>query len=96
MYCETLNQPITEDEINAAIKAVKDQKSVGPDGLIGKFYKSSTIYILPFLVKFFNLLFDHGLFPEEWSWAINQSLHKKGDLNVPDNYRGYILAEYLQ
>ena len=35
MYCETLNQPITEDETNAAIKALKDQKAAGPDGLIG-------------------------------------------------------------
>ena len=34
MYCETLNQPITEDEISAAIKALKDQKAAGPDGLI--------------------------------------------------------------
>ena len=91
MYCETLNQPITEDEINAGIKALKDQKAAGPDGLIGGFYKSSTIYIVPFLVKFFNFLFDHGLFPEEWSLAIIQPLHKKGDLNVPDNYRGISL-----
>ena len=55
------------------------------------FYKSSTIYIVPFQVKFFNFLFDHGLFPEEWSLAIIQPLHKKGDLNVPDNYRGISL-----
>ena len=47
MYCETLNEPITKDEINAAIKALKDQTAAGPDGLIGQFYKSSTIYIVP-------------------------------------------------
>ena len=87
MYCEILNQPFTEDEINAAIKALKDLKAAGPDGLIGEFYKSSTIYIVPFLVKFFNFLFDHGLFPEECSLAIIHPVHKKGDL------QGYILAE---
>ena len=76
MNCETLNQPITVDEIKMAIRALKDQKAAGPDGLIGEFYKNSTVHILPFLVKFFNFIFDHGLFPDEWSLAILHPLHK--------------------
>ena len=91
MNFETLNQPITVDEIKTAIRALKDQKAAGPDGLIGEFYKNSTVHILPFLVKFFNFIFDHGLFPDEWSLAILHPLHKKGDINVPDNYRGISL-----
>ena len=91
MNCETLNQPITVDEIKTAIRALKDQKAAGPDGLIGESYKNSTVHILPFLVKFFNFIFDHGLFPDEWSLAILHPLHKKGDINVPDNYRGISL-----
>ena len=67
MNCETLNQPITVDEIKTAIRALKDEKAAGPDGLIGEFYKNSTVHILPFLVKFFNFIFDHGLFPDEWT-----------------------------
>ena len=67
MNCETLNQPITVDEIKTAIRALKDQKAAGPDGLIGEFYKNSTVHSLPFLVKFFNFIFDHGLFPDEWT-----------------------------
>ena len=43
---------------------------------------------MAFLVKFFNFILDHGLFPDEWSLAILHPLHKKGDINVPDNYRG--------
>ena len=31
MNCETLNQPITVDEIKTAIRALKDQKAAGPD-----------------------------------------------------------------
>ena len=65
--------------------------AAGPDGLLGEFYKSSTIHIVPFLVKFFNFSSEHGLFPKEWSLATIQSLHKKGDLNAPDNYRGISL-----
>ena len=31
MNCETLNQPITVDEIKTAMGALKDQKAAGPD-----------------------------------------------------------------
>ena len=79
-------------EIKTAIRALKDQKAAGPDGLIREFYKNSTVQILPFLVKFFNFIFHHGLFPDEWSLAILHPLHKKGDINVPDNYRVYPCA----
>ena len=34
---EILNQPITVDEIKTAMRALKDQKAAGPDGLIGEF-----------------------------------------------------------
>ena len=91
MNCQTLNQPITGGEIKTAIRALKNKKAAGPHGLIGEFYKNSTVHILPFLVKFFNFIFDHGLFPDEWSLAILHPLHKKGDINVPDNYRGISL-----
>ena len=90
MNCETLNQPITVDEIKTAIRALKDQKAAGPDGLIGE---NSTVHILPFLVKFFSFIFDRGLFPDEWSLAILHLLHKKGDINVPDNYRDISLLK---
>ena len=46
---------------------------------------------MPFLVKFLHFIFDHGLFPDKWSLAIIQPLHKNGDINVPDNYRGISL-----
>ena len=42
MNCETVNQPITVNEIKTAIRALKDQKAAGPDGLIGEFYKLSS------------------------------------------------------
>ena len=42
-------------EIKTAIRALKDQKAAGPGGLIGEFYKNSTVHILPFLVLQFHL-----------------------------------------
>ena len=43
------------------------------------------------MVKLFNCIFDKGLFPDEWTLAIIQPILKKGDPNLPDNYRGISL-----
>jgi len=89
--CEELNGCITVFEIELAIKSLKNQKAAGPDGLIGEFYRNSFTNILPFLHKLFNYIFEYGIFPEDWSVALLHPLHKKGDLNQPDNYRGISL-----
>jgi hypothetical protein len=91
--CDSLNAEITPDEVRAAIKALKSKKAPGPDGLIGEFFKNSCEQILPFLVALFNHLFEHGLFPDNWSLSILQPLHKKGDPSIPDNYRGISLLD---
>ena len=44
-----------------------------------------------FLLKLFNKIFDCGIYPSEWSKAIVVPIFKKGDANVPDNYRGISL-----
>ena len=37
---ESLNRPITTDEIEAAIKKLLTHRSPGPDGFTGEFYKA--------------------------------------------------------
>ena len=44
-----------------------------------------------FFVRYFNQLFSSGLYPDNWSEAIIQPLFKKGDPEIPDNYRGISL-----
>jgi hypothetical protein len=36
-------------------------------------------------------LFEHGIFPDEWSKSVIIPLFKKGNHNVTDNYRGISL-----
>ena len=86
-----LDQPITLNEIESAIRALKGSKAAGPDGLIGEFFKACNLNIMPFLLKFFNNIFDNGTFPDDWTVSILHPLHKKGDTNVADNYRGISL-----
>ena len=57
--------------------------------------KAAEESIVPFFVKYFNKLFKEGLFPAEWTKAIIVPLHKKGDPNDMDNYRGISLLSVL-
>ena len=87
----TLDEDITTLEVQDAIRALKSNKAPGPDGLCGEFYKYSDACVVNFLTKYFNKLFESGMFPLAWSESVSQPLHKKGDKNSPDNYRGISL-----
>ena len=42
---------------------------------------------MDFLVKFFNALFDRGVYPDSWTESIILPLFKKSNQNDPNNYR---------
>lgn len=90
-----LEGDISEDEVLAAIRTLKNGKAAGPDGIISEFFKHSAIKLLPFLVSFFNKLYATGSYPTAWTESIIQPIHKKGDVNKPDNYRGISLLNII-
>ena len=88
---DTLDGAISVSEVQAAIKALKDNKAAGPDGLSNDFFRYSAPCVLHFLTEYFNKLFDTGTFPSEWSESVILPIYKKGDVNSPNNYRGISL-----
>ena len=87
-----LDKDITKQEIMYALKNIKLGKAAGPDEIIGEFFKYSSEYVVDFLVKLFNKLFDQGMYPEQWKESIIMPLFKKGDINDTNNYRGISLC----
>ena len=53
---ESLNRQITADKIEGVIKKLPTQKSSGPDGFIGEFYKSFKEELTPILHRLFEKL----------------------------------------
>ena len=53
---ETLNIPITRDEVKAAINSLPTKKSPGPDGFIAEFYQMYKQELIPFLLKLFQTI----------------------------------------
>ena len=86
------NNEISTYEISAAIKRLKLNKSSS-----GKLVPAHFIYglhfLLPYIVKVFNRIYMSETFPNAWSHAVLVPIHKKGDLDNPDNYRGIALLD---
>ncbi|MCB4781202.1 MAG: hypothetical protein LGB62_08360, partial [Sulfurovum sp.] len=58
----SLNRPISKEEVLLAFKKLKNKKAAGPDGMIGEMLKNSGTYVIDFFVKYFNALFEKGIF----------------------------------
>ena len=84
---EKLNSPISETEISLAITKSKSDKSPGPDKLPNELLKYTQKDCLTFIFHALNTIFELHSFPYEWSKSIIVPVHKKGDINLCDNYR---------
>ncbi|ESO92299.1 hypothetical protein LOTGIDRAFT_120765, partial [Lottia gigantea] len=78
----------TIEEVTKAIHKLKCDKSCGPDQLWGEIFIEGCVILAPVLCSFFNIIFDTGCYPTEWSDIIIVPVPKKGNLNDTDNYRG--------
>ena len=81
-----MNRPISREEIEFAFRKLKNRKAPGPDSILGEILKHSKEKIIPFFVKLFNVLFENGIYPKEWTDSFILPIYKKGDINNPNNY----------
>ena len=84
---DCLNAPITSEEVQSALKNVKNKKAAGSDGLICEFFKYSDNQLDNPLVALFNYVFSSGEYPDLWSNGIINPIHKKDSKSDPGNYR---------
>ena len=90
-----LDVEIKREEILKAIKQLKSGKSGGPDHLLNEFFIHGQHVLLPCLHSLFNKLLRAGHFPKLWAEGHIVPLHKKGDINNVNNYRGITLLSVL-
>ena len=83
---------ITLEEITLAVKGLKSSKAPGIDAVSNDMIKCGFTILAPLLVKTFNLVLSAGHFPAEWAKGRIVSLHKKGDVLDPSNYRGITIS----
>ena len=56
------DRPITREEVLLAIQRLKNGNAAGPDGIIGELLKNAGHLVANFLVRFFNVLFERGIY----------------------------------
>lgn len=87
-----LNAVITLEEVKSAIFRLKKNKASCPsDNLLNEYFINSFDILGGHITDIFNKVFDAGYFPQSWSMGYIVPIHKKGDKNVPNNYRGVTL-----
>jgi len=108
VHAQTLNEPITEDEIGAGLAKLHLGRAPGPDGLRSEFLKHAWVkeesedgksrkvnILVPLLHALFNQVFTRGEYIQEWSSATLSAVFKKGDAASLDNYRAIAIGAVL-
>ena len=86
---------VTPELVARKIKAMKDNKSPGVDGIPPKLLMETVDQISVPLARVFNLSLKEGVVPFEWKEANIIPLFKKGSRNKSENYRPVSLTSVI-
>ena len=90
---DILDREISIQELTACIQSCKRGKAVSGDLISNEFLKASSSEMLRLMTLLFNKCLEFGVYP--WSTSLVTSLHKKGDIYNPNNYRAIAVARNL-
>ena len=85
---DLLNRNFDNDEVEAAINSLKNNKSPGVDSIPSEFIKACQGNLIPDLIILYNYLLEKKEFPTAWAEGLKSAVHKSGCRNTPNNYRG--------
>ena len=80
-------RPTDEKEIEQKIKAMKDNKALGPNSIRTKILKVHSKTLSKPLAELINQSLNQGKFPTILKIAKVIPIHKRGDKSECDNYR---------
>ena len=88
---EVLDRPINMDELDKAIKMLKNNKSSGHDLIINEFIVNASLQAKYVILLLFNCVLKLEYFPSFWCVGSIVPVFKRGDKNDVNNYRGITL-----
>ena len=90
---DTLDPPITEEEIRFNLKRLHNNKSPSDDRINNEFLKCTIDILLPLYKDYLNTILDTGIVPDSWLKGILCPIHKRsGNPFNPETYRTITLV----
>lgn len=83
------------EEVERAIKHLKNNKSPGSDGIIGEMIKAGGENLAIEIHELCRQIWKEGKIPEEWTKSLLVTLPKKGNLTECKNYRTIALISHV-
>lgn len=84
-------EELNDKEIEKQIRKMKRKKAAGADGIAGEAWIYNREKIRTKLKEVLRRVWRGEGFPKEWREGIITPIHKKGDKNKVENYRGITL-----
>lgn len=91
----TMIDLITLEELQKALKDMKNRKACGPDGINAELLKYGGLLLQFRLLHLYNICWRDCRIPDEWGVSEVISLFKKGDRGNCENYRGISLLNII-
>ena len=82
-----MNRNIDFDEVDDAIKCLKNGKACGMDGVSPEIIKTAPNNVIQTMHDLFQKCFTLGIFPDQWRVGLIHPVYKKGDKKSPSSYR---------
>ena len=82
-------------EVTNAVKSLKSNRAPGKDRITAEIIKASISKISDILLKLLNVIFQTGIYPNQWKDGVTIPILKNGDPNDANNYRGITLTSCL-
>ena len=87
-----LDFPFTKSELMQGLKGLKNNKASSFDQISNEMLKVGGCIIFEPLLKLFNNILSHSVYPSGWNYDILHPIHKSGEKDDPDNFRGLAIA----
>ncbi len=90
-----LSYKITGKELLDTLRGLKNNKSCGTDKISNEMLKTACPILTDAVLKLFNHVLLSGIFPTEWRLSLLKPLHKGGNTDDPNRYRGISIVSCL-
>ena len=87
-----LDFPFTKTELLKGLKGLKNNKASSFDQISNEMLKVSGVIVFEPLLKLFNTILNNTVYPSVWKYDILHPIHKSGEKDDPNNFRGISIA----